>query len=213
MASLKFIEKAKDLKTVFGIEWLLVIVAIAYFDGSAAMLLLMFGSPLFFAIRFVFKFLEKKKLFIPGKKTRGASVLLAVIAALSIISWGLKEHSPQKLFQSLIIDPVPTSVKNIETRGSINAMGSSSFFMTFEISHSDFELILKSGKFHNYQKIDVEKMPERVQHCLRERLMNEINSLMENISEVYVYTHSNSKYRCDFIIINKDHNKALYGSK
>ncbi len=208
----KIIEKTKNLKSIYGIEWLLVILAISYFDASVAMLLVMFGSPIFGGIHFIIKFLEKKKFFLAFKLARATSVLMSVIATIFVITYCLAEYSPQNMFQKIIANPAPTSIKNIETYGSISAMGSSSFQMTFEVSHQDFELIVRSGKFSNFDRVDLEKMPSRVERCLNSRRMKKITGLIENISEVYVFTHSNSKYRCDFIMINKDQNKAIYGS-
>jgi hypothetical protein len=195
------------LKSFYGIEWLTVVLAIAFIDPSSAMLLLMFGFPLLLGIHFLIKYLVKRKL-CPA----ATPVLLSSVIAIYIICYGLLTYSPQNLFKDRIMDPIPESIKNIETHGSIGAMGSSSFRMTFEVSPQDLEAIVMSPKLSSFQKIDLEKMPPRVERCLSKSRMEDLRQHIDHISDIYVFIHPNSKYRCDFLLINKGQSKVLYGS-
>lgn len=207
----------KELLKIFGIEWILFFIALAIVDMSVAMLGIMFLGPvavgIFFLIGFIMKKFEQKffvqKMF---KILRVISVLLAVSVSVFIVWYGVKQNSPAERFKSVILNPIPESVQNIERGGNLNAMGSSSFFITFDISQSDFNKIMATEKFAKFAKNDINNIGGRSPK-LYEEAVTKAKKYIVNPSEVYIYEHKNSAYRFDMLIINIDHNKIYYTSK
>lgn len=207
----------KKVLNFFGIEWCLIIIAIFYIDPSAAMLAIMLVGPVaaavFFGINFIIKKYEQKIILrrIFGI-LRIISILAAIAASVFIINYGIKKNSPDEIFKSIIVNPIPKSVKDINRSGNISAMGSSSIYITFNISRDDFDAILKSQRFSEFRQNDVNNISGRRPELYNE-MLNDAKKYVSNASEIYIFEHPNSAYRFDALIVNTEHTRAYYGSK
>ena len=184
--------------------WLFPVFAIAYFDATVAMLFIMFLYPL---VLFIIFLLNKiAKYFSYEKKLVVFLKTLVLVFTAFVLYFGFTFHSPEKMFESFIISPLPKSVEIIEKGGQASVMGISSFYIVFKIKNEDFSLILNSKKFtqKNIKKIEGRK-PE-----LYKRALKEAEELMDDASEIYINDDENSKYRCTVLITNKKHNKIYY---
>lgn len=207
----------KRILNIFGIEWCLLLVALLYIDPSVAMLGAMFVGPivvlLFFIINFVIKKFENyiilQKVFVV---LRIISILATIALSISVIMYGIKLNSPDERFRSLIANPIPESVENIEQGGTLAAMGSSSFFMTFNISPADFKTIISSERFSKFHQIDINNVAGRQPEMYKE-ILGEARNRMSDVSEMYIDELTNSVYRFDALIVNKEHTRVYYGSK
>lgn len=201
---------------IFGIEWSLLIIAISFIDPSAAMFVTMFVVPFaalfFYIINFIIKKFEQniilQKIF---KVMRVISIFSAIAASIFIIMYGIKHNSPSELFKAVIANPIPESVRNIERNGNISAMGSSSFYMVFDISSTDFETIIKSEKFSEFHQNDTNNITGRRPE-LYKKTLSDAGKHMDNVAEIYIFEHSNSGYRFDALIVNKEHTRVYYSS-
>lgn len=184
--------------------WLSPIFAIAYFDATVAMLFIMFLSPL--ALFIIFLLTKIAKYFSYEKELVVFLKTLVLAFTSFVLYFGSTFHSPEKMFESFIISPLPKSVEIIEKGGQASVMGISSFYIVFKIKNEDFSLILNSKKFtqRNIKNIEGRK-PE-----LYKRALKEAAGWMDDTSEIYINDDENSKYRCTVLITNKKHDKIYY---
>jgi hypothetical protein len=180
------------------------------------MLGLMFIGPLavglFFVINILINKFKQNTMFTNiFKILRIISVLLSVTLSVFLIYLFVQQNSPNERFKSLIINPIPESVKNIKRGGRLNAMGSSSFFITFEISPTDFEKIIHSQKFSKFHQNDAINPTGRMPELYKETIYR-AKKYMNDVSEMYIFDEPNSKYRFNSLIINKKHTMVYYSS-
>jgi hypothetical protein len=135
--------------------------------------------------------------------------ILGIIAALFVGFFLFADmRTPQELFEVLIAKPIPQSVVNIKREGSLNAFGSSSLGISFQISPADFESMMNSMKF-KFVKHDA-KNPQGRKPNYYLRVVKESEEFIHEPFEIFVYEHSNSVYRFDAIVVNKEHTAAYY---
>lgn len=205
------------ISKIFGVEWFLLLVPIAYLDATAAMLCIMFIGPIvvvaFAVINYLIYRLKHRlvasKIFLV---LRIISVILALIlfGLLSIEVFQAK--SPEGRFESLIMNPVPSSVTNLKQKGNLYAMGSSSLHLSFDISPTDLEAVLTSRRFSKFVKNDPDNVTGRAPKLYKASL-NDAKRIIADVSEMYVYEHTNSRYRYEILIVNKEHNKVYFGMR
>jgi hypothetical protein len=194
----------KVCQPYFIIEWLLPVLTLAYSDFILALFLVFFGSPAL-AILFAFSYFLVRR---AGYSKRLIYTLrsISIVSALLLTYFFIQTYSAENQFKSHFIDPIPTSVSNIETGGTLNVWGISSFYITFSIASQDFDSILKSRQF--YQD-DIENLKGRKPHLYKEAF-EEAKQWIDNPSEIYIDDDERSKYRCWVLVTNKDHNQIYY---
>ena len=160
------------------ITWVFPILAIAYFDASLAMLCCMFLVP--FIVLVIFLISKIAKRFSCEKQLRYFLSILAVSLTSVILYWGVYYFSPEKMFESAVASPVPESVKIIEKSGQLSVFGSSSFYIVFNISNTDFDFVLGAKEFtkKNLANIDGRK-PE-----LYRKALNEAKKWLDDVAEL-----------------------------
>ena len=207
----------KRILNIFGIEWCLLVIALTYIDPSVAMLGVMFVGPiavlLFFIIDFLIEKFYKRSVV---QKIFGAlriiSILSAITLSIFIIVHGIKLNSPDERFRSLIAEPIPKSVKNITRGGTLAAMGSSSFYITFDISPADFKTLISSERFLKFHNSNINSITGR-RPDLYKKTLYEARRHMSDVSEMYIFEHPSSVYRFDALIVNAEHTEVYYSSK
>lgn len=137
-----------------GIVWLLPFLAIAYFDLSLAAFFVIPFILLALLYILIAKFINK---FFPSQTAllNVSSLCGAIVLTIAILFFGFRQYSPTNLFESAVTKPIPESVEIIETDGQLSVFGISSFYITFNLSPSDFDIILKAKQF---SKNDIENM-------------------------------------------------------
>ena len=187
------------------IAWALPVLAISIFDGSLAMLAIMFiGVPLTLLAMLIYRILTKYfKLEIELHLT---SMVAALLVTCAILYWGSGTFSTEKMFESVIASPIPESAEILDKGGQLSVMGMSSFYVVFNISNEDLGLIIKENGLSRKNSLNISGRKPK----LYKQAQNEAQEWLNDTSEIYVKDHTNSVYRCTVLITNKQHDKVYY---
>jgi len=185
------------------ITWIFPIVALGYYDASIAMLCLMFIAP--FIALFVFLIGKIVKRFSYDKQYRILLSCLSIVLTGGVLYWASYTFSANKMFESIIISPIPKTVKIIDKSGQHSVMGMSSFSLMFDIAPKDFDIVLNTKDFTKKNISNIEgRKPELYKRALEE------SSEFFDASELYVKDDRGSSYRCTVLVTNKEHDKVYY---
>ena len=185
--------------------WALPVLAIAVFDASLAMLAIMFiGVPLTILAMLINGILTKYfKLKIELHIT---SIVAALLVTCVILYWGLMSFTSEEMFKSTVASPIPESAEILDKGGQLSVMGMSSFYIVFNISNEDLDLIIKERNLERKNSLNISGRKPK----LYKQAQNEAQEWLNDTSEIYVKDDINSGYRCSVLITNKQHDKVYY---
>lgn len=148
------------------------------------------------------------------------AVSLAATVAIVMLNW----KTPEEWFKAVIENPIPPSVRHIEQSGSLNAMGASSFALTFNIGPEDAKFLMArqlaeraremnvSQPYYNVVRIDVKNVGGRTPDVYRQ-VLADATAKVGAVGEMYVFEHTNSGYQFDALVVNQDRTRMYYYSK
>ncbi len=185
------------------ITWLFPFLAMGYFDGTVAMLLLMFCVPVIGLFIFLMDKIVRR--FSYENQFRVLLSCLSLILTGVVLFWGYSTFSANKMFESVIISPIPKTVNIIDKSGQLSVMGMSSFSLMFDISSEDFDIVLNTQVFDKKNISNIEgRKPE-----LYKKALEEAKEFLD-ATELYVIDDKSSVYRCTVVVTNKEHDKVYY---
>jgi len=202
----KLIKKEFNQKLKYHIiVWTIPVLAISIFDASLAMLFIMFiAIPL--AILAMLISIILIKYYKLEKQLHIASTVAALVFTCVILYWGLTSFTPEEMFESSVASPIPESTEILDKGGQLSVMGMSSFYIVFNISNEDLNLIIKEKDLSRKNPLEISgRNPE-----LYKQALNEAQEWLNDTSDLYVKDDIKSGYRCSVLITNKQHNKVYY---
>lgn len=185
------------------VTWIFPFLVLGYYDGSIMMLSLIFVAPIIALVVLLVGLIMKRLSY-----ERQYRVLLSSLAiALTGISFYLGSifFSASKMFQSVIVSPIPKTVNILDKSGQLSVMGKSTFSLVFDISNEDFNIVLNSKDFIKKNISNIEGRKPK----LYKRAVEESREFLD-ASEIYVKDDKGSSYRCTVLVTNKEHNKVYY---